>query len=173
MNARTKRRAIGFEAMESRSLLSAGLAGPAAVHVEKIRASAKAAQGLSGTIKGQYTISSLSAAGIGSAQLSGAGTVKPLGHVHATGTPLGVNNGEAQIELVLTNAKGTVNVGLSAPVPGGPVKKIKATAMLEGGTGAYASATGSGLATITVGKMASGGLSGAFTLTLKTKGGPI
>ena len=54
--------------------------------------------------------------------ITGAGTIKPLGHVSATGTVQGtgfIKNGHESLTLKLTNSGGTVTiVGTSGPVPG-------------------------------------------------------
>jgi hypothetical protein len=105
-------------------------------------------------------------------RLAGAGQVRPLGLVAATGRLLeggiaGFHGGT----LTLSSRRGTVNLRLEERLPpprpsGQPVNVYQFT--IEGGTGAYQQATGSGVAYLYGRGTGSGNFTGPFRLTLRS-----
>src|SRR5262249_7318424 len=76
-------------------------------------------QGLRGTIRGAYTVTNPVPDAGAQYHLSGAGTVRGLGPVTASGTLHAtgfVANGRAEGDLTLANAAGTVTLHLVGPV---------------------------------------------------------
>jgi hypothetical protein len=98
-------------------------------------------------------------------QLDGAGQVKPLGAVIATGTlhmPGFIREGRTTGTMVLTNAQGSVTLQLTGPPqPGFSPPPNTFTYKIVSGTGAYAGATGHGMATF------SETMAGTFSMTFK------
>jgi hypothetical protein len=141
------------EALEERTVLSTGLrlapvALSPAVHQELTVRQVLALDGsVSGTWHKRFTLPDTG----GDQVLKGAGVVAPLGHVRMHGelhTPGFVLRGHTVGTITLTNAKGSVTVGLVGPSqPGfsGPPSSFRYT--IVGGTGQYAGASGSGKAT--------------------------
>jgi hypothetical protein len=139
---------------------------------------------LLGDVSGGYTTTT-NADGSSSQALTAAGLVQPVGSVQASGTvsiPASTTpGGQETATITLTGSQGTITLSLTpAPLPPGsplagqgaqasanaPVTPFKYT--ITGGTGAYASATGSGLAILLELPPPSGttsGSSGSQTMT--------
>jgi hypothetical protein len=108
---------------------------------------------LNGTLDGRWQVD-MSIPDTGEHQtLTGSGSVTPLGTVQATAdlhSPGFISNGRTTGTLVLSNARGTVQISLKGPSQSGfsgpPSTFVYA---ITGGTGAYAFATGHGRAHLT------------------------
>jgi hypothetical protein len=87
----------------------------------------------------------------GSLTFHGSGSLRQLGSVQATGTfhtPGFIAVGHTTASVVLTNTRGSINVNLtSGPEQGFSGPDGPYTYTIDGGTGAYAHATGHGQAT--------------------------
>ncbi len=147
---------LQFEVMESRVVLSTGLAGaplastalviappfPLPRHHEVV---------LNGLLSGSYSAHTFPDAGTSYA-LSGQGRVRPLGPTNVTGSlhSLGfILQGHAGGTLTLSDSKGTLTLGLTGPLQSGfsPLPD-QFDYEITGGTGAFAHATGRGTASL-------------------------
>jgi hypothetical protein len=139
--------------MESREVLSAGLAGaPPAVPTQVIPPPHHELV-LNGLLEGRYSASSFPDAGTTYA-LSGKGQVAPLGQTSVTGSlhSLGfILHGHAGGTLTLADARGTVTLQLTGPLQNGfsPLP-TRFSFVITGGTGAFAHDTGRGTAYVTL-----------------------
>jgi hypothetical protein len=169
MSARP-RRAYQFEVLEGRALLStAHFLRPGVV--EMVRAKAPRVQILSGTIRGTFQLSDANFDGNTTATINASGRVTLLGSVTATGTVTGIvgtPGAPLRGTLTLTGGQGSVVLGLSGTTPRSLRKLPRIQVTVEGGTGAFANASGQGTASITSGRLSSGSLSGSFSFVLRT-----
>jgi hypothetical protein len=130
-------------------------------------------QALRGTIRGAYTVTNPIPDAGAQYHLSGAGTVRGLGPVTASGTLNAtgfVANGRAAGDLTLANAAGTVTLHLVGPVQGGfaPLPEHFHFTVVAA-TGAYQGLRASGTADLRLNPQSAA--AGTFTLTLRP-GGP-
>jgi hypothetical protein len=131
-------------------------------------------QALRGTIRGTYTVTYPPIPDVGPQyHLSGAGTVRGLGPVTASGTLNAtgfIANGRAAGDLTLANAAGTVTLHLVGPVQGGfaPLPEQFHFTVVSA-TGAYQGLQASGTADLRLSPPSAA--AGTFTLTLHP-GGP-
>jgi hypothetical protein len=168
-----------LDRLEDRVALSQGglrsLAAPVA-DVTRLAAPPQQQLNLNGEVVGLLRITTDAPPGSADAlttiRLVGAGQVRPLGLVAATGRLLeggiaGFHGGT----LTLSNRRGTVNLRLEERLPqprpsGQPVNVYQFT--IESGTGAYQQATGSGVAYLYGRGTASRNFTGPFRLTLRS-----
>jgi hypothetical protein len=141
--SRTARRTLGFDSLEGKVLLSTGLADPAAaVHVAKTKRFL-----LNGTVyglpfgsvqQGELLVSTFSLAGNAQSMGNVGGSLK-LAHPTITQGKL---PDLSNATITLSNSKGSVQLTMAAS----PSRRY--IFVVTGGTGSYASASGSGTAII-------------------------
>lgn len=169
------------EPIESRALLSAGLAG-ATVGRALVSHSPSVSLHLHGTLRGQFQTNVLIPDAGTTYVIEGAGHVGGFGHASVSGEmhSLGfVIHGHAQGDITLKRAGGTITLHLTSLVQQAGFQPLPGVFSfgITGGTGKYKGAHGTGSATLT---LTAGPISlnppteqGHFTLVLTPKALPL
>lgn len=150
-----------LESLESMTLLSGVSAASHQVISSQVEGTPKAGTTveLSGTVKGTYKAGKVFGAPI---TFKAKGSVSPLGSVSEKGSLLITLPG-ASASMTVTTKHGKIDVTMSERVFGGPVKLT-----IDGGTGQYLGASGSGSGFVTfVPKSGKGPVHGTFDSTFQ------